>query len=136
VLFAEWPSSLSLGVPSKYIFLNHDKVPVQKVDAIFFYCFLLLEFTFFLTLSISPSHVTWSVRHKIQNVIISQKQQSLRKQRISVSTETLLLSRGIFHPSQVTTCSERACFFNPSAINMWIVRKSPHIYGEGAHPLK
>jgi hypothetical protein len=47
---------------------------------------------------------------------------------------SLLLRGWIFHHSQVATCSERVCSFNPSVINMWITRKSPHMHREGSHP--
>ena len=47
----------------------------------------------------------------------------------------LLLRRWMFRHTQVATCWERVCSFNPSVINMWITWKSPHIHREGFPPL-
>jgi hypothetical protein len=61
---------------------------------------------------------------------------SVKQQLRNVSVESLLLRGWVFQPLQVVSCSEGACSFDPSAINMWITLKSPHMHHKGAHPLK
>jgi len=68
----------------------------------------------------SPGAIPWSSSCRYKTTILP--------------TASLLLRGWIFHHSQVATCSERVCSFNPSVINMWITRKSPHVHREGSHP--